>query len=416
MARPAFAVTTLATLVVAAASALAGCTQHADGSCLWVPGDDGTCSGRGGGGSHVDPPPPHISFAAAAVAPDRVFVIQRGDGQEALLEAPLDDGGRPAGDLTPSAIALHGTLAIWPGLAGQTLVTATSYNGGANPFVAWTEWAAVEERYRVQVARVFADGAIGARVEPIVLDPDDQNGTFQLATDGAGGVLMTRGVRRGWRLNPSRPLELEAVALHDGAVVGGPRVLAVDADTAVGCLGDVRALLTAVDGYRLLTMRRPCAWSAEPPPPVLVELRLDPAGGSAVEAASPLALAELPRTWVPGPGGFLATDDHTAWFVDDALVAARVAWTGLDGETLAAVGALARSYVLALHIRGDEARVDLRPVDGAATDQVTIAREYDLPAEGGCSTGGGAPPLVPGLALALAVAWRRRAPDASGVG
>ena len=362
-----------------ASPALASCTQHADGTCLWVPGDDGTCSGRGGGGSY-DPPPPHISFSAAAIAPGRVFVVQRGDGAAALLDASLDVRGLPTGALTPSRIPVHGALATWPSPDGVTLATMTSYHGapygtelalleggrlrslgrladtipyqlavvfdGEAFVVAWSEWTYAEERYRLQVARVFVDGAIAAAIEPIRYGGDDQNGAFGLATDGVGGVLLTRPVRRGWRLNPGVPLELEAVRLRDGAVVGAPWVFAADAAAARGCLGEGHALLAATDGYRLLTTRRACTYTGEPP--TLVELRLDPEVAWVAEAPSPLALAAVPSTWIAGPGGFLAHDHRAAWRVDAAATQTDAGWDAFKTDVASSFASVEDDLATAL--------------------------------------------------------------------
>ncbi|MBK9030349.1 MAG: hypothetical protein IPL61_03255 [Myxococcales bacterium] len=57
---------------------------------------------------------------------------------------------------------------------------------------------------------------------------------------------------------------------------------------------------------------------------------------------------------------------------------------------------------------GEAAHVGLRLVDGAATDRVTIATEYDLPDDGGCAVGGGGP--APIAALPRLLRGRRRRP------
>lgn len=253
----------------------AACTQHADGSCVWVPGDDGTCGGRGGGGDY-DPPPPHVSFRPRALGGGQAFVARYDDDGAALLAAPLDASGVPTAALAAAGFTPRGDLALWPGPDGATLATMAEYHGVRDPYgvdvglldgvglrwrasltesipyqveavfdgeawvVAWSEFTYAEERYRLQLARVFADGTVGAAIEPAVISGDDQNGRFGLATDGAGGVLLTWAVRVGWRFNPGVPRERRAVWLRDGAPVGDPWVYAADDVAADACLGDER--------------------------------------------------------------------------------------------------------------------------------------------------------------------------------
>lgn len=418
----------------------AACIQHADGTCVWVPGDDGTCSGRGGGGDY-DPPPPHVSFRAAAIADGQVYVVQRDDDGAALLAAPIDDGGLPTGGLAPVPFTLRGDLALWPGPPGGSLATMTSYHGGRDPYgihlalrdaaglrwltqlaetipsqveavfdgeawlIAWSEFTYAEDRYRLQVARVFPDGTVGAAIEPAVISGDDQNSAFRLATDGAGGVLFTWGVRIGWRFNPGVPLERRAVWLHDGAPVGGPWVYAADDRAADACLGEDAALVATADGFHLIATRRHCAYSPEPPR--LVDLRIDPIARVAVEAPSPLPLGAVPPRWLAGPAGFVAYDAHQTWLLDAALATAVEVPTVATHE-LTAVAATATGFVAAVTARdGDQPRVDVGALTATSTPRSTIATDYDLPAEGGCAVGGGAVGLGPAVAVLLLRRRRR---------
>lgn len=301
----------------------AACTQHADGSCVWVPGDQ--------------------------------------------VEAVFD---------------------------GEAWV------------VAWSEFTYAEERYRLQLARVFADGTIGAAIEPAVISGDDQNGRFGLATDGAGGVLLTWAVRIGWRFNPGVPRARRAVWLRDGAPVGGPWAYAADDVAADACLGDEAALVTIADGFHLITTRRHCAYSPEPPR--LVELRVDPVARAAVEAPSALPLDAVPPRWIAGPGGFVAHDAYGAWLVDAALATAVAAPT-LPRAELVVVAATATGFVAASTVRdGEQPHVDVQALAASPAPPVTIATDYDLPADGGCAIGGGAVGLPPVLAALLRLRRRRR--------
>lgn len=111
--------------------ALAGCTQHADGTCLWVPGDDGTCGDRGDWDSDSDPPARHIAYHDAALAPGHAIVLETGNVQPQLLYAPLDQRGLPTRALGVITGEDAGSIALWPGLEGNALLTMTTYSGGS---------------------------------------------------------------------------------------------------------------------------------------------------------------------------------------------------------------------------------------------------------------------------------------------
>lgn len=414
----------------------AACTQHADGECVWLPGDDGTCSGRGGGGG--DPPPQHVTFAPAAFGGSQVFVVRSDADGATLLAAPLDERGLPTAELTPTRFELRGHLAMWPGPEGVTLATVTSDQGvtgielalledaglrtilwrgdvvphevaavfdGEAWVVAWSEFSRAESRDRFQLVRVLPDGTVGPAVEPAVIDRDDRNSALALASDGAGGVLLAWGVRIGGQRDGAAPLERRAVWLRDGEPVGEPWVYAADDRAADACLADGAALVAIADGFHVLTTRRRCAGSPEPR---LVDVLLDPAARTAVEAASLLALPAAPSRWIAGPGGFLAIADGRAWIIDAALTtAAEVPRDPAD--SLIVGGATATGYVAGVHVRSDPAsRIEVRVLAGAQAQRVTIATNYDVVADSACSVGGGAPGAAPVIAMLLLLLRRRR--------
>jgi hypothetical protein len=422
-------------LALVALTAVA-CTQHADGECVWLPGDDGTCSGRGGGGG--DPPPQHVRFVLTAFGGDQVFVTRSDAEGATLLAAPLDERGLPTAALAPTRFELRGDLAMWPGPEGVTLATVTSNQGvtgielalledaglrtilwrgdvvphevaavfdGEAWVVAWSEFSRAENRDRFQLVRVLPDGTVGAAVEPAVIDPDDRSSALALASDGAGGVLLAWGVRIGGERDGAAPLERRAVWLRDGEPVGEPWVYAADDRAADACLADGAALVAIADGFHVLTNRRRCAGAPEPR---LVDVLLDPAARTAVESPSPLALPAVPSRWIAGPGGFLTNADGRAWIVDAALTTA--VEVPRDPDDYLLVGrATATGYVAGVYVAGDPAPwIEIRALASSPAQRVTIATNYDVVADSACAVGGGTPGAAPVIALLLLLRRRRR--------
>lgn len=421
-------------LVVLAAAA---CTQHADGECLWVPGDDGTCSGRGGGGGgDYDPPPIRGEFTVAGVAAGWALVVERVDGARTLRAVPLDGRGMPAGGPL-GAYPDHDTLETWPGPAGEALavfgpgdvgwtVAGLTYAridaGGLRPAgtltpatvyevtggfdgeayqLAWVEFAWQQSRYRMQLARIAPDGEVGAITEPVLMPEDDLTTDFALASDGRGGALLVWRHVAAWRTGPVGPRELMALTLRDGAPVGPPWRIARD-DDARGRLGEAHRLLFTAGGYRLVTSRRTDGGAR------LIDLAIDPTSHAVTEADSPLALAELPPRWVAGVERFLVADASHAWTVDAELGTATAVWDASPREGLTALGAVGAGFVAGLRAPGRADLLALAPTTGLRT---TVGTDYTLPAEDSGCAAGGRPSLAPGLAaLALALARRRRRP------
>ncbi len=409
---------------------LCACMEHAgDGeSCPWLPGDDGTCSGRNDGCSSSPDYPDRVWYQQAAIAGDRIVVRQEGSAGDQLWTAWLGPHGMPLEDLEPLDVA-PGTPALWPG-DGGTLLTTTgveafvtvldlagrplrrtrpigtisehveaTFDGAAYLLVS-VQW---HDAYRLVTQRLYPDGTADLSVE-LPFGPENLLGAVAVASDGVGGSLIT------WLAQPeerdqSAPRELRAIRLVDGSATdASPLVLAGD---GAGCFGDAHTLVHAVDGYHLLAVRGPCI-SGDPPDRWLVDLRIDPETGTAVESPSPLPFDRPPRL-VAGPGGFLAivTDGNgvpSTWAVDPALATATPVWAPAADEALLAAGATATGFVAAIKQRGDLELDEIAP----GIERRRVAADYTLPDQG-CESGEPTTAAPGALALLLLLRPRRRA-------
>lgn len=439
VAKPA-AVTRLA--IVPLLALAAACTQHADGSCPWVPGDDGTCGSRGGGGCESsDPPDPRVSFRTAAVGRHQVMVVRRDEDGDTLWAAPLGPAGIPTGPIEPTSVPVGGRPALWPGLDGA-LLTMISEQGvpqrygihaaavaadgtigtlhtltdgipddlavafdGEGHVVAWQEWALDEQTYQLVVARILPDGTYASRRVVARIDPGDQIGPVGLASDGAGGALLTWMVLINWNQNPSAvDSELRAIRLHDGEPADVvPIVLARD-DAGLGCLWQSdHTLVATADGYRVLLLRRPCGLPGGSV--TLQELAIDAAAGVVVaEVTSPLPFGAPPPVIGPGGDGWLLYRGGEVWWLAPDLGSAELLWRGAEPDTFSAIAATDGGYTVVTSSWTDGGHLDLVTL-GAYPITMRLATGYTLP-DSGCSAAGRAQ-LAPVL-LALVLVLRRR--------
>lgn len=106
---------------------LAACTPHSDGTCLYLPGDDGTCGSRDP--DVIEASTPSVHFPSAAVSDHLVVVEQTGAEGHHLWYAKLDPAGVPVAAFEPLPVVIDDALAVWSGPGGALLTMATNTGG-----------------------------------------------------------------------------------------------------------------------------------------------------------------------------------------------------------------------------------------------------------------------------------------------
>lgn len=372
-------------LVTFALASLAACTQHADGTCIWVPGDDGTCGSRGGGDGGGGSPPKRefVRYPSATVvstgANTFMFALEKDDRtDDAILVGAMREGGLPA---------------------------------------TFDNWVVDVERPTRIAAWSETDRAL--------LRVDDESGTRAIELDAAGNPTSVTYVEpfvdaafdgaRWWLLDATLH-ELGLTAL------GGERHVIVTVETTWlygpqierGSDGTpVIAWLSRGTEWSILYLARvdgaPVPLVTSPKDQLLTALVVPQRDtvwipGALIEL-DPITLAEVARTsteqtppqaMLPIAGGYLGWD--TAWIksYDGALQTGQLAGS-VRGEVTGAATYGANAVVIQ-----DAETIVATLYEGGAHDSIEVLEtfEYDTGCSAGGASGSGALALV-GLALLL---------------
>lgn len=377
-ARRVFATAALLSLTAVATA----CTQHTDGTCIWVPGDDGSCGSRNGdsgGGGGSPPQREFVRYPSATVvstgAATFLFALERDDRtDDAILVGAMRAGGLPA-TFEPWVVDVeHPTaLAGWSeqgrGLLAVTDATGTraiELDDAGNP----TSVTYVER---------FVDAAF-----------DGATWWLLDAKQRELGITALGGQRRSFVTLESTILALPQIERGtDGSpvVAWGQRNATWETIYLARVDGDAVPIHTAParEPATRLVPGRDELWLRG------VVIRFDPT--TLAEVARTATEQAPPHAILPIPGGFLGWDKVWIKAYDPALLTGRLVG-GVRGDITGAATYGANAVV----IQDDDTIVATLYEDGES-DAITVLETTEYT---GCSAGGasglGALALV-GLAL-----------------